>query len=501
MVDGNKNEVEKDSLSLKNRIASLLLVTLFLLIMFMFISYQNNSYGKYPILFYSLVNFGVVVTGTYIYLVLLELKFELKNINVNSFITLIIIYFMCALSLSFGAYNILNSFFSETVWETYPEYGTYMIPSFGLSMVLIYRILNSFEVSEKENELPDSIEFFSGIKIPIQIKEMKSILNGFIIGTFFISLIAIIFSKSRISMMTVNILESYIFLLVCSTIFVLIELSILFIHAYYPRVSQSDLEVVNEKKNDVLSEYIRKHKKVRYALYIVLIVMFIIVLLNITNPHQMNQQLVNTTVLEINIKEIDSEVTKTCINNSAGVIPLVTINGVEKPLTERMKGLIENNLGNAEYTHRALDISTRKTTYPLKFKVSDEFLSSNKSIDLSNSLDLFPVDYDATIIYSLYKMGYEKCYSLNDFRDSGTIVIAHKAFFNLEDEDNIAIFINVNGGTFAVHTYDITIITANQTMGTEIKNILEYDNERAKINILNTDPVEYKLFNSSMTEN
>jgi hypothetical protein len=221
---------DKEKHNLKNKLSTFIFCLFLILPLYVVISYQNNEYNKYYILLYSLISFAMIFIFTCLSLALFEAKFRWKTIKqkIVSFIVLVLIYYLSVSFLAIGTYSILNSFFPKTTWEIYPEYGTYMIPSFCLSILLLYRMLYLLELHGKEFSLFDSLELPFEIKIPRQIKEIKDILKGFIVGILLVSFSVVAFSKSQISIVTSNIGEFHLFSLVSSIIVAFIEFSVLF---------------------------------------------------------------------------------------------------------------------------------------------------------------------------------------------------------------------------------------------------------------------------------
>jgi hypothetical protein len=359
-------------------------------------------------------------------------------------------------------------------------------------------MLYLLELHGKEFSLFDSLELPFEIKIPRQIKEIKDILKGFIVGILLVSFSVVAFSKSQISIVTSNIGEFHLFSLVSSIIVAFIEFSVLFMIVHFPSAPLKNQNEIYPIRENQRSKYIRildENKKVRYAFYFVSILL--VVALLFFSPNEVVEQVQNVTVLEINFQVINSNVSHTSISNMGSIVPLVFVNEKQKPLTERMTGLMENNLGDISYSGKALEITTTNTIMPLTLKVRNNL--ADKTIDMSNSLNTFPSDYDTAIIYSFYNTGYNKCYSVSTFQDSGTMVSGNKIFFNFDEEDNIAVFLDAEGTTLAVYDYDVTIVTLNQTIGTEVKDNLEYDRNTASIRLLLSDPTELKIFNTSKT--
>ncbi|WP_407282528.1 hypothetical protein V7O61_05170 [Methanolobus sp. WCC1] len=491
---------DKEKHNLKNKLSTFIFCLFLILPLYVVISYQNNEYNKYYILLYSLISFAMIFIFTCLSLALFEAKFRWKTIKqkIVSFIVLVLIYYLSVSFLAIGTYSILNSFFPKTTWEIYPEYGTYMIPSFCLSILLLYRMLYLLELHGKEFSLFDSLELPFEIKIPRQIKEIKDILKGFIVGILLVSFSVVAFSKSQISIVTSNIGEFHLFSLVSSIIVAFIEFSVLFMIVHFPSAPLKNQNEIYPIRENQRSKYIRildENKKVRYAFYFVSILL--VVALLFFSPNEVVEQVQNVTVLEINFQVINSNVSHTSISNMGSIVPLVFVNEKQKPLTERMTGLMENNLGDISYSGKALEITTTNTIMPLTLKVRNNL--ADKTIDMSNSLNTFPSDYDTAIIYSFYNTGYNKCYSVSTFQDSGTMVSGNKIFFNFDEEDNIAVFLDAEGTTLAVYDYDVTIVTLNQTIGTEVKDNLEYDRNTASIRLLLSDPTELKIFNTSKT--
>ena len=139
--------------------------------------------------------------------------------------------------------------------------------------------------------------------------------------------------------------------------------------------------------------------------------------------------------------------------------------------------------------------------YPLMVKnTGTGFNASNNILNLSSSLNCYPADYDNIIIYSLYKNGYPKFNLVCTFQDYGTMVFANKIFFNINNDNNVAIQISVQGATYAVTNYDIGIVTLNQTLGENIKNLMEEDRKKANIVLINEDPMKLPPFNCSYVE-
>jgi hypothetical protein len=262
-----------------------------------------------------------------------------------------------------------------------------------------------------------------------------------------------------------------------------------------PLKNQNEIYPIRENQRSKYIRILDENKKVRYAFYFVSILL--VVALLFFSPNEVVEQVQNVTVLEINFQVINSNVSHTSISNMGSIVPLVFVNEKQKPLTERMTGLMENNLGDISYSGKALEITTTNTIMPLTLKVRNNL--ADKTIDMSNSLNTFPSDYDTAIIYSFYNTGYNKCYSVSTFQDSGTMVSGNKIFFNFDEEDNIAVFLDAEGTTLAVYDYDVTIVTLNQTIGTEVKDNLEYDRNTASIRLLLSDPTELKIFNTSKT--
>lgn len=501
---------EKRDINSRNKIASLLFRLILILSIFAPIYFQKYEYNKYVILFNGILLFIVVFFLVFFIVALLEIKLNWGSAKqfFVSYFALVFVYFIIALSLNLGVYSTLNSFFPEAIWESYPEYGTYMIPTFSLSMVLTYRILNDYYFSELAHKLTDSFVFPFGIEIQFPIKEMKSIMKSFIIGLLFISFSVIGFSETTPAIITDNLDEFIVFSFISSITVASIELLILFLKNYLPPEEIKDLAIHMFHPGQTNKEYNKKLKKIapnekRKFLYICI---FTIILLSIAfvsqNSNPVTSGCYNATVLEIDIKEIDTEIKQTSINDTSAIIPLVTIADKEKPLTNRIEDLKNNGFSNIEYSNKALDVSTGTIMYPLTLNVREKELSySNKTVYLYTSLDAFPSDYDASIIYSFYKTGYKKCYLTSEFRDHVTMVFAKKIFFNLDEENRVAVIIDVTGYTTSIGNYDITILTSNQTIGKEIKNILEHDQSKANVQLLDSDPINLQLFNSSTISN
>ena len=171
----------------------------------------------------------------------------------------------------------------------------------------------------------------------------------------------------------------------------------------------------------------------------------------------------------------------------------------EYPSTERIEFLSE--LVSYKFLNKSLEVSSKSETFPLMVERRGVVPNSlNETIKLKNSLNCYPSDYDTLIIYALYKNGYPNFKLTCNFQDSGTMVTADKTFFNLNNKSNIAIYMHVTGTTITVVDYEIKIVTLNETIGKNIKNLIQEDIKKANIVLINEDPVKILPFNCSLTK-
>ena len=201
----------------------------------------------------------------------------------------------------------------------------------------------------------------------------------------------------------------------------------------------------------------------------------------------------NATVLDVNVTEISTNNTILSINETEAMVPLVIVDSKEKPLSERIEYMIENNVVSHKFLNKSLKVSTSLETYPL-------MMQRSRFGPDSPSLNCYPSDYDAVIFYALYVNGYSSFKVANNFQDYGTMVFADKYFFNLNYKNNVAIIMHVTGTTLSPVDYEITIVTMNETVGNNIKETLEEDRRKANIVVIYDDPVRFSPFNCSLTE-
>lgn len=473
---------------IKRNIVTLIIPFSMLFILYLLIMAQNIEYNKYSILLIGILSFFMAFFVSYLlYSIFRNIRLEKGMVkqNIIQFILLVLIYYLITLYLSVMVFGTLHGFLPENVWKTFPEYEIYLIPTLSLSMLLLYRILGMFE---KDIELLP--------KLTLSPKEMSDIIRDIFMGILVIST-AIVFSiEVGVYTITKNISEFNLFALTSSLIVASIELSFWSFKNYL--LNDIQLEVTEFQPHPVkekrkfqikLENIFCEHRNLfNVAIIFVLLVLFAI--FTSVTP----QTCYNATVLDVNVTEISTNNTILSINETDALVPLVIVNSKEKPLSERIEYMIENNVVSYQFLNKSLEVSTNSETYPLMMQRS--WFGPD-----SPSLNCYPSDYDAVIFYALYTNGYSSFKLTNNFQDRGTVVFADKYFFNLNHKSNVAIIMHVTGTTLSPVDYEITIVTMNETVGNSIKEILEDDRRKANIMVIHDDPVRYSPFNCSLTEN
>ena len=490
-----KNKIEKILVNLIFPFFAILLISIPILA-------QQIEYNRYLILLYGILqSFGAILTGYLIHLFFINIQLGKNQIrqNIIRYIILILTYFVITILISIGLFSALSSLLAENIWQMYPEYETYVIPTISLSMLLFCRIFGFFE---KDIELP--MPTISSNLFLISPKDIKKITSDIIIGILIMSIVSIVFIGAGISNITENIVAFNIFVFTASIIVASIDILIWYLKddfkckIYNAMTSHSHSVKEKGKLQKQIKNLTNKYPKLVYLLYAIIILAFIMLI--IISP-KTSLICSNTTVIEVNVAEINTNTTETSINETNALIPLVIIENEKKPLTDRIKYLSDGNLISYRFLNRSLEISTKTGMYPLIIKSKVGSNSSKTIKNPKNSLNCYPQDYDATIIYALYNNGYHNFSLACDYQDYGTMVFADKTFFNLENKNNIAIHLHVTGTTLSIVDFKITIVTLNETAGKNIKVLLEEDRAKANIEFINNDPKNYAPFNCPITEN
>lgn len=488
-----------------NSILVRLIFLLFVILLpFIPILAQQIEYNKYLILLNGILIFFSGIFSVYLlYLIFINIQLEKGKIkqNIIRYVILIFIYYLITLLICVGIFSALSSLLSENLWETYPEYETYLVPTISLSMLLLCRILGFFE-----RGIDLCFPTISSKSFSISPKEMKRIISDIIIGILFISMISVVFIGAGISNITENIVAFNLFVFTASIIVVSVEISIWYLRnnfqdeihkriSYHTHSANEKGKLYNKIKN--LTD---KHPKLVYLSFVIFIILAVILLIIITPK---TFQICNdTTIIEVTVTEIRTNNTETSINETGAIIPLVIIENKQKPLTERIEYLGDENLISYEFLNKSLEVSTKTGIFPLMIRSNKVGSNSSKTtVNLKNSLNCYPQDYDATIIYALYNNGYHNFSLACSFQDYGTMVFADKIFFNLDNKNNIAIYLHITGTTLSATDFTITIMTLNETVGKNIKVLLEEDRTKANIVFINEDPMNYVPFNCSAIKN
>ncbi len=481
-------------MSKKRNVAPLIFLGFVLLLLFIPILAQKLEYNKYVILLFGILMFSsAIFFSSLVFISFKNLKFEDGKLKQNfiAVILLIFFYYFITLLISVGIFGTLSSFLSESFWKNFPEYGTFLIPTISLSMLLLYRILGLFgqevvlkpaRANEKNSEI---IRTFNEALSP---KEMRDRVRDLIVGTLFISSIAIFFMGAGVFTFTKYVFAFNLFALISSPIVVSIELLIRYFKNNLHNEFQLDIVKVKSSQHPIKVKA-KLHNRVASIIFTFVLITALIYAFAWVVKYQ-NAAGSNSAVLNISVKEISINITKPSINETDAVIPLANINGEEKPLTERLDYLVNNNLASYEFLNKSLEVSTKQETYPL-----------NTTLRFQNSLNCYPPDYDTIIIYAFYKNGYSNFRLACNYQDYGTEVFAEKFFFNLNNNDNVVIDLKVNGATFTVIDYEIKIITLNETLGKNIKNLLEEDRNKANITLISENPIRRPVFNSVRLQN
>ncbi len=485
------------------KLAGFLFIFLSLLVISVPILSQSHEYNQYLNLLYLIIKISIAVVIISLSISLLNVEFTKETVRqqIVAFLLLVFIYYYFASFVSLGVHGTISSFYSENVSEIYPEYGTYLIPAFSLSILFVYRLFDFF--IRKDNLKDLQISLLSGASFKISFTQVRNPLKGIIIGVLFLSLLSIFLSDIRISTISTNMIEFHLFALISSFIVASLEEVIHFISLNLRPIKLYDEDLqpaeAEKQKPSKINEFVDKHKTVSIFLGVGAVVLVAFMVSTVNFP---DEQCCNTTVLEISVEEIDSTAKKTFVNDTYALIPLVTINDQEKPLTERTEHLVSNKLVTFDYSERSLVVSTKKTTIPLLLVTNQDFASSsNEAVDMSKVLNSFPADYDISVIYSLYKNGHEKFYAAGLFQDSGTMVNAEKFFFAIDtNKSNVAIFINGGGTTFVRHPSKIHIVSLNETFSAGLVNLLEFERKENEIEVIGDDPLLLPLFNCSINQ-
>ena len=335
-----------------------------MLIIFVPILAQNYEYNKILTLLNGiLLLFFAIFVSYLIFSTFTNIKLEKGKIKqiIFRFFVLVFLYHFITLIISIGIFGTISVFLPEKVSELFPEYEIYMVPTLSLSLLFLYRI---FGLLEMELKLPLPPMILSNT-ILISSKEMRRFLVDFIVGLLIMSMIAMFFFGAGIYTISKYVLELNLFVLTSSFVVASIELSIWYLKNYFSdgikdiRNNQALFFEPNEDLENKIKNFVQKIPKSISILS--LVVLFAVIILFSPSQSDNSPICCNTTVLEVNISEMAIKSTKITINEKSAKIPLLLVDGKQKPLTDRTEYLINNNIFSHEFINKSLKVSTENS--------------------------------------------------------------------------------------------------------------------------------------------
>ena len=464
----------RPKVSIKTLIGVIIIFIFIFCLPFLRILGQKDTGNIYVYLLNGIFEFIVAFLFGYI----LFKKFEdiklLGNIK-SDLIKLIFIIILYWILSSFIIANISSSFGNLSLNIKNIELKYLLIPTFSISILFIFRLFNYAKN-------PIDLKF-----IKIDSQEISDVTKDIIIGIIIVTITTTVLFSEGIyplsNLLGFLILPNTIVVLFFSVITSFIEFFIFYFEKFFP-------QELNELKELFNKNYLKG--LVFYSIIFFIISASFLYFMNTPTrnsySHCFDIKVANFSFELIN--RTDNSLIKT---EKEVVIPIINIYNYQYPLTDKILELSKSGIFNLYYENQSLSVKIDTSDFRLNYSLTFNY-TENPNITFgiekpAYDIFSFPPQYDNIVLYALYKNGYSYVNYYSTFTDIFVRAEAEKVFFNLgSDDNNIAIVINLQGGTYILDNYNIAIVSKNTTLSNSIKDFLISYAGKAQIFIVNEDP-------------
>lgn len=456
-------DLECDKVDSKKVIYRLLTILLLSILLVKPIA-QKYYYNKYSIFLSGTLMFCILFFMSYfLFHHITSIRLERNNLkkNVGIIAQLIVFYSFFTLFMFWGVFGVLSGLVSNDTLDNNPEYAAYIIPTLSGSMLFLYRVLGMFE----------NDKYIQIHQINISIFDVKRVLGDWLIGIFvlvipIVTVASIAGNNDTLTMGTLTLGT----ILAFSTILVIIETVIWWC------LNNPPIEYKYE-------EFVRNN--IFFGFFTIgLISLIALIIMSFINAPAVVYQ--NATTLSVSVTEVNTQEIHLWVNDTAAIIPLLIVEGKERPLTGKLGYWVDENIKPYNSLNISLKVSTKPDNYPI-----------NPNVKTTPILNCEPADYDSIIIYTLYKSGHHELRSTCVFRDRATLVFKDKFFFDFNSTEKVLIHVSSTDGAIGEPVgYDIEVVTQNATLGNHIKSAIKEldDSRKAGVIFVNNDPEKRPLF-------